>query len=200
MPVRVDEALKTKGVPVDDNIQVLFPASRIVAAPSPDLPMFRAEETVIVPEPPVWVVMVGVLADLPKVRVTNFQLVEPEVVPKSLDAPTLCSKVPAVVRLMVPAPVTDPAAKIVPLAVPDKVPVTVISPVWVQVPVPVVKVAPAAMVVVPVTVRVGLFVAAVAPWLVPSPTVRLLVMVKVWLAAVQTVCLVDPPGFIPRLE
>ena len=138
LPVSVEEALKTKGVPVEERIHVLFPASRIVAAPSPDLPALSVPETVIVPEPPVCVVIVGVPADLPKVSVTKVQLLLPDVVPKFLDEATLCSKVPALVKLMVPVPTTLPAFVMVPLAVPDKVPLTVRSPVKVTVPVPVV--------------------------------------------------------------
>jgi hypothetical protein len=92
--VSVLDALKTSGVPEPERIQVRAPASRMVAPASPDFPILRTEETVMVPVP-AWAVMVGVPAERPKVRVTKFQLLLPEVVPKFFEAPTLCSNVPA---------------------------------------------------------------------------------------------------------
>src|SRR3989338_2473783 len=97
----------------------------MMAQASPDFPTRRTLDTVIPPEPLVWVVIVvvagqGAPEELEYVKLLNVHAVEPEVVPKFLSAATLCSNVPPV-RLIIPAvPATLPFTVIfwVPLMVP----------------------------------------------------------------------------------
>ena len=113
--VIADEPFIVIGVPVPDIIQFLFPAFKVVAAVSPDFPIVKVA-TVILPLPPVCVVTVSPVeaVEFENIKLSKLQLLVPEVVPKFLAAPILCSKVPFVM-LTVPVPVTLPFTVIVPV-------------------------------------------------------------------------------------
>src|SRR3989338_2742735 len=156
-----------RGVPLPVKVHVLLPASSVVGdgvpvASSPALPIRRLPATEIPPVPPVCVVTVSdvSIAELEKVKLLNTQLFEPESVPKFLAEAILCSTPPPV-RLTVPVPVKLPVTVVFPVPEPERVPLTARLDDRLTAPSPVVKIALDPMVVTPVTLIIGSFVATV---------------------------------------